>query len=225
MTMDTSIQTAQQWFERRQQDGGPFLDETLALRRIALAVGLSETLKWRQPTYTDKGRNIGLIGVYKDGCVLSLFKGALLADPAGLLQSAGPNVRSAKVLRFAELAAIEAAEEAIAALLQQAIEVERSGRKVEKPKGELELVAELQQRLDENPELKAAFEALTKGRQRGYNLHFAKPKQAKSRLGLVDRWTPRILAGKGLRDCVCGHSGRLPGCDGSHKGFPGSRPF
>jgi uncharacterized protein YdeI (YjbR/CyaY-like superfamily) len=62
------------------------------------------------------------------------------------------------------------------------------------------LVAELQDRLDQDPALKAAFEALTPGRQREYNLHFSDAKQARTREARVEKCAPRILAGKGLRD-------------------------
>ena len=65
----------------------------------------------------------------------------------------------------------------------------------------------------------AAFDALTPGRKRGYNLHFSQPKRTKSRHDRIERAIPRILAGKGFHDCICGHSKRPPGCDGSHKRF------
>jgi uncharacterized protein YdeI (YjbR/CyaY-like superfamily) len=42
--------------------------------------------------------------------------------------------------------------------------------------------------------------ALPPGRQRGYLLYFAAPKQAKTRAARVEKCTPRILAGQGLHD-------------------------
>jgi uncharacterized protein YdeI (YjbR/CyaY-like superfamily) len=50
------------------------------------------------------------------------------------------------------------------------------------------------------PALKAAFEALTPGRQREYNLHVSEAKQAKTRKTRVDKFVPKILDGKGFRD-------------------------
>lgn len=60
--------------------------------------------------------------------------------------------------------------------------------------------AEFQQKLNEIPALKAAFEALTPGRQRGYLLYFSSAKQAKTREGRIEKYIPQIMAGKGLDD-------------------------
>jgi uncharacterized protein YdeI (YjbR/CyaY-like superfamily) len=54
--------------------------------------------------------------------------------------------------------------------------------------------------LDEFPEFKAAFEALTPGRQRAYIYHFSAPKQSKTREARVLKFMPHILKGKGLLD-------------------------
>jgi uncharacterized protein YdeI (YjbR/CyaY-like superfamily) len=54
--------------------------------------------------------------------------------------------------------------------------------------------------LRKNPALKAAFEALTPGRQKGYLLYFSSAKQAKTREARVEKCTPQILNGKGLDD-------------------------
>ena len=66
---------------------------------------------------------------------------------------------------------------------------------------------------------KTAFEALTPGRQRAYKLFFSAAKQTQTRETRIEKYTPRILNGKGLNDCLCGHSKRPPNCDGSHKYF------
>lgn len=54
--------------------------------------------------------------------------------------------------------------------------------------------------IDEMPELKTAFEALTPGRQRAYLLYFSAPKQAKTREARVEKYLQPILNGKGLDD-------------------------
>jgi len=48
--------------------------------------------------------------------------------------------------------------------------------------------------------LKAAFEALTPGRQRAYLLHFSSAKQSKTRESRIAKCMPQILDGKGLDD-------------------------
>ncbi len=65
---------------------------------------------------------------------------------------------------------------------------------------EFTIPEEFQTRLAEDPVLRAAFEALTPGRQRGYLLHFAGAKQAKTRVARIDKNRQRILDGKGLND-------------------------
>ncbi|WP_293304415.1 YdeI/OmpD-associated family protein, partial [Pedobacter sp. UBA5917] len=60
--------------------------------------------------------------------------------------------------------------------------------------------AEFQSKLDHIPDLKAAFEALTPGRQRGYLLYFSAAKQPKTREARVEKYLPQILNGKGLDD-------------------------
>ena len=76
---------------------------------------------------------------------------------------------------------------------------------------------EFQIQLNKNSKLKKAFESLTPGRQRAYLLYFSAPKQSKTIVSRIEVYTQRILNGKGLTDCVCGLSKRMPSCDGSHK--------
>ncbi len=192
-------------------------EELAELRRIALACGLVETVKWKQPTFTSEGHNILILGRRKQHCVLSFPRGALLQDPAGLLESAGPNTRSAKVVRFTELSRIRAEEPALRALIASAVEVAKAGLRLEPPSERAALAEEIQARLEADPPLKAAFEALTPGRQRAYNLHVAGAKQSSTRAARFERCIERVLAGKGPNDCICGLTGRPPGCDGSHK--------
>lgn len=69
-----------------------------------------------------------------------------------------------------------------------------------KQKDELILPDELLQKLDQDAALKAAWERLTPGRQRGYVLFFTAPKQAKTRESRIEKFTPNILAGKGMQE-------------------------
>ena len=87
----------------------------------------------------------------------------------------------------------------VKAFVNEAIDVEDAGLDVG-PAPELTVVEELQDRLDQDPALQAAFEALTPGRQREYNLYFSNAKQAKTRKARVEKYAAKILAGKGFRD-------------------------
>jgi uncharacterized protein YdeI (YjbR/CyaY-like superfamily) len=188
------------------------------LRTILIDCGLTEDLKWKQPCYSFKGKNICIIGGFKDFCVLSFFKGVLLQDTAGILVKQGENTQSARIVKITELEQIATLKATLKAYIFEAIEVEKAGLEVPfKSNDELVLVEELQTKLDTDATFRAAFTALTPGRQRAYNLYFSGAKQAKSRLDRIEKYTPKILSGKGINDCTCGHSKRMPTCDGSHK--------
>jgi len=193
-------------------------DELEQVREILLECGLGEELKWRAPCYTYQGGNIAIIGELKACCVLSFFKGSLLKDPEGILTKPGENSRAARVIRFTSVPEIVELAPVLKAYIHQAIEVEKAGLKVDfEESGTLPLPRELQDKFNELPPLRAAFEALTPGRQRGYVLHFSAPKQSQTRESRIEKCSQRILDGKGLNDCTCGLSQKLPYCDGSHK--------
>jgi len=56
---------------------------------------------------------------------------------------------------------------------------------------------ELVEALDADPELADAFRALTPGRQTSYLINLAQAKQPATRTARVEKFRPRILAGKG----------------------------
>ncbi|MCC9601308.1 YdeI/OmpD-associated family protein [Stieleria sp. JC731] len=192
--------------------------EIRTLRSILVDSGLTEDFKWRAPCYTFENSNIAIIARLKDSCTLSFFKGILLNDEAKVLVAPGKNSQSARVIRFFSEEEIHSHTDTIRSYVQQAIEIEQSGKKVDfSQKDNLEIPKELQQTYDENPLLQAAFESLTPGRQRGYILHFTGAKQSRTRKDRVEKSVDRIMAGKGIHDCICGLSSRLPRCDGSHQ--------
>jgi len=171
------------------------------LRSLLLNTTLTEELKWGKPCYTVQGKNVVLIMPLKEHCVLLFMKGALLDDPKGILIKPGEETQAARQARFTSLQDIEKKEGAIKAILQEAIEVETSGRQVPlKTIEEHAIPAEFQQRLNELPALQTAFEALTPGRRRGYLMHFAQPKQSATRASRIEKCIPLILEGKGLND-------------------------
>ena len=192
--------------------------EIKQLRELLLDCGLTEEFKWRTPCYSFKGKNVVLIGSFKEYCALSFFKGTLLQDSNGILSKPGENSQAIRFFKFRNLEEIIDQKSIIKAYVYEAIEIEKAGLKVNfKSNTELELVKELQLALDKNPTLKTAFEALTPGRQRAYNIYFSGSKQSKTRETRIEKYTERILAGKGFNDCVCGLSKKMPNCDGSHK--------
>jgi uncharacterized protein YdeI (YjbR/CyaY-like superfamily) len=192
-------------------------EELQKLRMILLDCPLAEELKWGKPCYTfQKSNLIGLHGL-KESCALAFFKGALLKDANGILIKPGEHSQSGRWIKFTSLREIVEMEPILKAYISEAIDAEKAGLKVTFKKNPEPIPDELQNKLDEMSKLKTAFNALTPGRRRAYILYFSAPKQTKTRESRVEKYTQRILDGKGFNDCICGLSKRPPSCDGSHK--------
>jgi uncharacterized protein YdeI (YjbR/CyaY-like superfamily) len=188
--VDGFMRKAKQWREEFEK-----------LRMIVLDCQLTEDIKWMHPCYTFQNKNIVLIHGFKDYCALLFHKGALLRDPQGILIQQTENVQAARQIRFTNVQQIEALEATIKTYIHEAIELEIAGVEVPfKQSAEFTIPEEFQTKLDESSALKAAFEALTPGRQRGYLLYFSEPKQSKTRELRVEKYRQQILDGKGLKD-------------------------
>lgn len=171
------------------------------LRTIALDCGLTEEVKWGWPCYTSEKSNVVLMHGFKEYCALLFFKGALLKDRKGILIQQTQNVQAARQIRFANVQEIVEMEPILKAYIKEAIEVEKAGLKVTyKKTSDFKIPEEFQNKLDQRPALKTAFDALTPGRQRAYLFYFSQPKQSKTRESRVEKCMQRILNGKGLDD-------------------------
>ena len=186
--VDTYIRRSKKWPE-----------EMIKLRPILLSSGLTESIKWGKPCYSHKGKNIVIFQEMKDFLALLFFKGALLNDSDGVLEEQGPNSRSARRIRFTSVEEVSRLTATVKAYIDEAIDVEEAGLEVGPPP-DLLLVAELRRRLSQDPKLKAAFEELTPGRQREYNLYFSGARQAKTRVAPIEKYAHKIMDGKGFRD-------------------------
>lgn len=187
-TVDAYLDASTQW-----------PDEIRALRSILVASELTEAVKWGKPCYGIEDANVAIVQEFSDHLALMFFKGVLLDDPAGVLHEQGPNTHAARRMMFTSVADVEDLAEVIADYVDQAIEVERLGVELP-PRPDLELANELQERLEADPDLRAAFEGLTPGRQREYHLYVSGAKQEATRRARVEKHVDRILAGRGMRD-------------------------
>ncbi|RZK21021.1 MAG: hypothetical protein EOO86_02435 [Pedobacter sp.] len=189
-TVDVFFTTAKKWQK-----------EMLQLRKILLDCGLTEELKWSKPCYIFQGTNIIVIQGFKDYCALLFFKGMLMSNPNGILVKTGENTRVGRQIRFTNVEDIIEMEAVLKMHIFEAIEIEKAGLKVEAPKTEeLNIPEEFQSKLNDIPNLKVAFNALTPGRQRAYNIYFSAPKQSKTRISRIEKYMQNILSGKGLND-------------------------
>ena len=127
-------------------------------------------------------------------------KGVLLKDPHKVLIIQTENVQAARQIRFKGVDEILALEPVLKAYIQEAVQVEKAGLKVEYKKELQPFPEEFQQKLDQTPGLKESFDALTPGRQRAYLMFFSQPKQAKTRTERVEKYVQQIMNGKGLND-------------------------
>lgn len=176
-------------------------DTNNKLRKIILESDLTEELKWGQPCYTHNNKNVVLIHDFKEYSALLFINGALLKDEKGILIQQTKNVQAARQIRFKNLQEIVELEPVIKEYLNEAIEVQKAGLKItHKETAEFEMPEELKQKLAEDHTFKAAFEALTPGRQRAYILYFAAPKQVKTREDRIEKYAERIFDGLGLND-------------------------
>ena len=199
-------------------DAPQWKEELIELRKIVLGTQLTEMIKWGVPCYVFQESNVILLGSFKAFCSISFFKGSLMNDANGILAKPGENSQTVRMIKFTHSDQIRELEPVIKAYILEAIEIEKTGAKPILDKSvELAFPEELLQILDQDAAFKAAFTALTPGRQRGYNLFFTAAKQPATRISRIEKYRQQILDGKGINDCTCGLSKKMPSCDGSHK--------
>jgi uncharacterized protein YdeI (YjbR/CyaY-like superfamily) len=173
------------------------------LRELVRSVGLCETLKWGSPCYTfdgPEGAHVAMIAVFNDSCTLVLLKGEALEDPEGALERVGPNTRLARRVAFRSLDELVARRAVVRSLLEQAVALERAGVVVRAAPADEPVPVELARLLDERPEVRRAFEALTPGRRRSHVLHVQGAKQSETRARRAEQCAERILAGRGFNE-------------------------
>lgn len=177
-------------------------NELKALRAIVRAVSddLYEDFKWKQPVYTLNDANVLIIGSMKDSCVIGFFKGALMDDPHGYLQKPGPNTQAARRLHFTSVQEVKKMEKELRAFIQQGLEIERSGRNVERISiQDYPVPEEFQEILDKWNDVRHAFESLPPGCRREYLMYFSSAKKSATRRARIEKSLDAILEGKRRR--------------------------
>lgn len=92
-------------------------------------------------------------------------------------------------------------EDIIKYYITESISLAKSGQKVEIDKTkELQFPEELLTKFEKDPSFKKAFESLTPGRQRAYNIFFTAAKQAQKKISRIEKYSHKIMEGKGLND-------------------------
>ncbi len=178
-----------------------WIEELEYLRIIANDLGLTEELKWSVPCYTVEGKNIFIIAAFKDFCAISFFKGSLLKDTKQLLSSPGDNSQSGRYFKFTSLKEIQKQENNIRNYIQEAIDNELNGKKVDfKKPNDIVMPEELIEALEKDTSFNMAFHALTPGRQRGWVLHYSGAKQSATRISRIEKSKEKVLKGLGWNE-------------------------
>lgn len=170
------------------------------LRQLCREAGLSETVKWGHPCYVHAGRNIVIIGAFRGDFRLTFFNAGLMKDPENLLEKPGPNTRNPCLIRFASNDRVAPMAPVIRSYLQEAMTYAEAGLTAPKEDTETELPEELVDALASDPDLSAAFDALTPGRQRSYVINLNAAKQSATRIARIGRFRDKIISGKGANE-------------------------
>lgn len=172
------------------------------LRTLALACGMTETYKWNFPIYMVNEKNIIAINKFKNHFGIWFFNGVFLSDPEKVLENAQEGKTMAmRHWKFSSAGDID--EKLVTAYIKEAIENQKKGLqlKVEKkPKTKIEIPAHLSIALENNVDIKDAFNKLTYSKQKDYAEYITTAKQEKTKLSRLEKIVPLILAGKGLND-------------------------
>jgi uncharacterized protein YdeI (YjbR/CyaY-like superfamily) len=205
---------ADQYFTNAKQ----WKEEMSLLREILLECELEETIKWSIPCYVFNNKNIVVIQAFKTHCDLGFFNGILLKDEKKILIKVGEHTQAGRQLQFKQPKEIVQLKSVIKSNVKEDIALEKAGVKFEPAKNSETIeLPELDELFKKDAVLKKSFEALTPGRQRGYLLFFSAAKQSATRVNRIQANAAKIKSGKGMHDCTCGLSKRMPNCDGSHK--------
>ncbi|MCI2948727.1 YdeI family protein [Staphylococcus caledonicus] len=187
----TFLEKESQWKEAYQYLRNLIFEET----------ELEETYKWMHPCYTLNDKNVVLIHGFKHYVALLFHKGAILEDRYQTLIQQTEKVQAARQLRFNTLDEIKERQEEILYYINEAIKVEKAGKKVAlKQTEEYTIPEELQHKFEDMPELEKAFYQLTPGRQHQYIYHISQAKRSQTRQNRVDKYVDHILEGKGMHD-------------------------
>jgi uncharacterized protein YdeI (YjbR/CyaY-like superfamily) len=173
----------------------------LSLRKILKKTELVETMKWGAPCYTYNGGNVVIIGAFRESCTLGFFKGLLVRDLHGMFEKPSDEGNASRVLRFTDATDVVRFEKEILDYLMEAIAVEASGAKIPvKPVASIGFPEELREAFEQDEAFRAAFFALTPGRQKSWLYHFNSAKQAATRRSRIEKAMPSIFEGKGMME-------------------------
>ena len=175
-------------------------EELNRLTEILDKSSLKVEVKWGAPIYTLNGKNIVACGGFKHHFALWFYNGVFLKDPYKVLSSGTEGkTKALRQWRFTSMDKID--EKKITEYLNESIANAKAGKEMKPEKFKAVAVPELlQNEFNSKPELKKAFEKLSPGKQKEYNLYIEEAKQEKTKITRIEKISPMILQGVGLND-------------------------
>lgn len=154
-----------------------------------------ETIKWRVPHFEYKGV-LGGMAAFKAHVNWGFWKPQLMNDPHGILAAATGPMSAGQVSDVSQLPT----EKILVEYVKEAIRVNESGEKVERPKrapaSMPDVPAELEAALKKSPKAKKAFEAFAPSHRREYIEWIAEAKQAATKEKRVAQTIEWLIEGK-----------------------------
>jgi len=184
------------WFAKDR----PWKDELCALRKVLLASGLCEEIKWGAPCYTHKGKNVAGIGGFKSYFGVWFFQGGLMKDGKKVLINAQEG-KTKGLRQWRMTSAKDIKPVIIKAYAKEAIALAEAGKEIKAERGrKLVMPPELKTALAKSKRNRTAFEKLTPGKQREYADYVSEAKQDATKQKRIEKILPMIAAGVGLND-------------------------
>ena len=175
-------------------------EELALLKKIIQKAGLVEAIKWGTEVYTYHGKNVVAAAGFKNHFSMWFYNGVFLKDKNKVLVNAQDGkTKALRQWRFTSKDEIN--EKLILKYIREAIKNEEEGR-AWKPErtAQPEMPVELLHILNEDKDLKAAFEKLTPFKQKDFIEHISSAKREETKKARLEKIKPLILAGIGLND-------------------------
>jgi uncharacterized protein YdeI (YjbR/CyaY-like superfamily) len=159
-----------------------------------------KTVKWGVDVFTYQGKNVVSYGGFKDFFAIWFYNGVFLSDPDNVLTNASEGkTKFLRQWRFKSKEELN--EKKIIQYLEEAIEIEKKGLKIESSPFSQEPLPEiLIKEFENNLGLNLSFEKLTPGRQKEYIIYLNEAKQESTRKTRLEKIKPLIINGIGLND-------------------------
>lgn len=177
-----------------------WMEELALISDIFDKLPFQKTVKWGADVFIYEGKNVASYGGFKNFFTIWFYNGVFLSDPYKVLINASEGkTKSLRQWRFTSKEEID--EKKIIRYLEEAIEIEKKGLKIENsPFSPVPIPELLSIEFKNNLVLNLAFEKLTPGRQKEYILYLNEARQESTKKTRLEKIKPLILNGIGLND-------------------------